>query len=260
MIPSVKKSIRRTLRVFLQEFIKTACSLKVHALCLHEGRILIVAPHPDDETFGMGGFIAKQKSIGCEIKVIFLTSGGASHQGCCSLTTDEITHEREALALIALEVLGCDKQAAEFFRLPDGNLLRPYHEGFTNVSCRLYKILEEWKPDHIFCPHPFEGWPDHVASEELTRAALDLLPQKRPRLYYYCVWFWYCMPLHHTWRIDWRQARILDISEQSTLKQKAINMYLKAFAPCGNPWIGILQPEFLRAFNWDKELFFEVDN
>ena len=40
--------------------------------------ILIIAPHPDDETLGMGGMIAQKKKKGALISIVFLTDGEAS--------------------------------------------------------------------------------------------------------------------------------------------------------------------------------------
>ena len=222
------------------------------------GSIMIIAPHPDDEVLGCGGMLAGRTSTGKRTEVLFLTEGDAAHQGCCTAQANQIGAERRGLAYGASDILGVPKGQLHFLDGRDGRLPRKGQDGFTDLAEKIAKYLEKFEPEVIFCPHPFEGWSDHMAAEELTRSALDRLTYQ-PRLYHYCVWFWYSMPLARAWRIDWRKARLLDIAEQVPLKRQAMRTYLDALAPCGHPWVGKLPPEFLRAFDWDKELFFEAD-
>ena len=91
-------------------------------------RVLIVAPHPDDETFGVGGFMAslapqpKHPEGRTSVHVLFLTSGGKSHLGCCDLQSRELEMRREFAARRATHILGVDAAKLHFFRLADGGL------------------------------------------------------------------------------------------------------------------------------------------
>ena len=38
-------------------------------------RILVIAPHPDDESIGAGGLLLRAKQAGAQVRVIFCTSG-----------------------------------------------------------------------------------------------------------------------------------------------------------------------------------------
>lgn len=40
---------------------------------------VVLSPHPDDETLGVGGLIAQARAIGQEVNVIVLTDGSGSH-------------------------------------------------------------------------------------------------------------------------------------------------------------------------------------
>jgi LmbE family N-acetylglucosaminyl deacetylase len=223
-------------------------------------RPLIIAPHPDDEVFGCGGFLGKLVDSGVQAHVLFLTGGGGSHRACCMVGEEIVTVQRRLLAADAASVLGIPDNHLQFLGEVDGQLPRKGPGRFPLLSQKIADCIRAIQPKSVFCPHPFEGWADHMAAEELTRAALGTLPEAvRPRLFHYCVWFWYSMPLKQAIRIDWRQARLLDISAQLPLKRQAIRTYLQALAPCGYPWVGNLPAEFLRAFEWDKELFFEAD-
>ena len=41
-------------------------------------RVLVVAPHQDDETLGCGGLIARKRYEGLPVHVVFITDGSAT--------------------------------------------------------------------------------------------------------------------------------------------------------------------------------------
>ena len=222
---------------------------------------MVIAPHPDDEVMGCGGLLAERSAKGQKTDVLFLTEGEASHGGCCSTSIREIGTHRRYLAGTANEALGVPYGRLHFLEGRDGMLPHKGRDGFIDFAGKIAACLKKTAPEAVFCPHPFEGWSDHMAAGELTKAALKMAaPEPVPRLYHYCVWFWYNMPLKRSWSINWRQARLLDITAQLPLKRQAIRLYLDALAPCGNPWSGILPREFLKAFDWRKELFFKANS
>jgi LmbE family N-acetylglucosaminyl deacetylase len=246
---------------FIRQFFLRICAQLTSTPFSEEGSILIIAPHPDDEVLGCGGLIANQTANKQKTNILFVTKGEASHNGCCDTSTIEIATQRCHCTISSNEILGVPKEHLHFLEGEDGSLPRKGQDGFNELALKIASYIEKSKPEIIFCPHPFEGWSDHMAAEELTISALKMikiLPMPPPRLYHYCVWFWYSMPLRKAWHIDWQNSHLLDISKQTLLKQQAMENYLNALSPCGNPWIGKLPPQFLRAFNWNKELFFEV--
>lgn len=253
-------SARSIWQIFRQEVFKTIASAVGKKLFLEPDRCLIIASHPDDEVLGCGGMIAGRAALGKRTNIIFITEGETSHKGCCTVQASQIGAQRRRLAGEANEILGIPPGCLHFLGEKDGKLPRKGHDGFIELAEKIAACIEKLMPEAVFCPHPFEGWSDHIAAEELTKTALKILaPDLMPRLYHYCVWFWYSMPLKRAWHIDWRRAGLLDIAEQLPHKQQAIRTYLDALAPCGNPWVGKLPPQFLRAFDWNRELFFEAD-
>ena len=249
--------------------------------------VLVVAPHPDDESFGVGGLVAAvsncyaNKPTNAEVSILFLTSGGKSHTGCCGIQPADLEARREEAAKSATALLGVRSENLHFFRLGDGQLPHPGQSNFGQVADRIVKLLLEVRPDAVYAPHPLEGWSDHLAAERLTRRAIELVSSgvardremvwPTPKLFHYCVWFWFSMPLRFVWRVSWRSAVAFDGSTVKVgakqngvrltaheAKLAAMKVYLEDICPCGRPSCGVLPEQLLSALKWDRELFFRV--
>ncbi|MBF0099623.1 MAG: PIG-L family deacetylase [Desulfobacterales bacterium] len=109
-----------------------------------DGPYLIFAPHPDDETFGMGGTIAKAVHQGIDVHVVVLTDGGKGG--------DVIIRKKEASA--AAELLGIKQMF--FCELTDRSLFSA-----RLPEKMLYEILDCVHPACIFLPSLQEFHPDH---------------------------------------------------------------------------------------------------
>ena len=106
-------------------------------------RILVIAPHPDDETLGVGGTIAKLSAQGDEIFVLIVSG----HLPPIYNREDYEKTVKEAYA--AFNFLGVVK--SEFLELPAtliNNL--PVNE----LNGKILKIVNEFKPHIVFCPYP----------------------------------------------------------------------------------------------------------
>jgi LmbE family N-acetylglucosaminyl deacetylase len=170
-------------------------------------RVLVIAPHPDDEAIGCGGAVCLHRRRDDPVHVVFLTSG----ERC----TDEVPAEtirsvREAEAGQAGRVL--DVQGLEFLRLPDLGL----SEIIDRAADRLRPILGTLAPDVVYLPHPEESHPDHAAVLPIVRAALAGLSwsDRLPELRGYEVW----SPLT---RSDW----VEDVSAVMAQKLRAVRCY-----------------------------------
>jgi len=179
-------------------------------------KVLVLAPHPDDETLGCGGTIRLLLESKKSVKVIFLTSGDkadVSHPAACVKHSLEHTTDysvmREKEAVKALKVLGVTDY--EFMRFPD----RELHKYFKSVHERLLQIIKGYLPDTIYSPSPIELNPDHR-----TAAALSFGIQRtgtencRPeRIIFYEV----TTPL--------RPNMLIDITSAYRRKKRAIKKY-----------------------------------
>lgn len=127
-------------------------------------RLLVLAPHPDDEALGCGGLVALHARAGRQVLVVVATDGTAAD---LSLDPAASRARRERETLLGLEQLGV-AQPARFLGLPDRQLA----SNLDSLRDSLREILLREKPDLIAAPSPVELHPDHVA---LARALFDLL-------------------------------------------------------------------------------------
>jgi len=138
-------------------------------------RVLIVAPHPDDEVFGCGGMLAWHGRLGASVRIVVLSDGAAGDPG----RRDEhivATRRRESLAAGA--VLGLGAADYRFLDLRDGQL-----GSVADLDARIARELEEFQPELVYGPSPQELHPDHRAAARALIAALARGPRRRVFLY-----------------------------------------------------------------------------
>src|SRR5688572_25174859 len=126
-------------------------------------RLLILAPHPDDEVIGCGGLIAKHVAEKRQVRVVIATDGAAAGD---TPAGEEYRARRERESILGLQDLGAPAPA--FLRFSDRNLAGSGAE----LREKLRVELREFSPDLIAVPSPIEVHPDHLA---MTRAFIDLI-------------------------------------------------------------------------------------
>lgn len=210
-------------------------------------RVLVVAPHPDDEVLGCAGLVQRMLNIGRQVDVVILSGGGRSHAGCCCIGEEVLVARRRELSQSAARIMGLPPDQLHFLDYPDGGI---------NYDCgetvKLQQLIATLSPTAIFVPHRGEGWSDHIAAGNIVRKLISSM--SAVQLYEYCVWFWY----YNAKVADWQQARVLNMTvEEHKTKLAAIGAYISPLAPCGNPWSGVLPRVFVNANRWKKELYFK---
>jgi LmbE family N-acetylglucosaminyl deacetylase len=141
--------------------------------------ILVIAPHPDDESIGCGGTISLHTAKGDRVVALFLTSG---ELGLQNLPREKAWATREREAKRAAKILG----VAELFflRQPDWFL----GDHIEATSEKLSPILEQELPEIIYLPHAAEWHPDHKAASPILCGALEKIKKFSPALRTYEVW------------------------------------------------------------------------
>ncbi|MHC5306712.1 PIG-L deacetylase family protein [Bartonella sp. LJL80] len=149
------------------------------------GRILVLAPHPDDEALGCGGAIAAANDAGMEIHIVCVTDGRLSHQNSQKWPPEKLINLR----------------ATEFYRssaLLTGGKGNAYMLGYTDQSSpqtaadielaclRVKAMLSPFRPSVIWSS--WIGDP-HIDHQNAARLAYALQRHwDEAALYFYSVW------------------------------------------------------------------------
>ncbi len=122
-------------------------------------KILIVAPHPDDEILGVGGSIAKYATAGHKVTVLTV----AGHRP--PLYKEEVYQQTIKEAKLAHQEIGVTNSI--FLDLPATTLGEiPVHE----FNCKICDVIYEIEPNIVFCPYP-DRHVDHRIVFESTMVA-----------------------------------------------------------------------------------------
>src|SRR5262249_26826647 len=116
--------------------------------------VLVIAPHPDDESIGCGGTLCLHRQRGDTVCVVFLTSGERSSD---TEPAETIRAVRETESQRVCEILGVS--GTDYLRLPDLGL----PANIERAALQLRPVLESRSPGILYLPHPQESHPDHEA-------------------------------------------------------------------------------------------------
>ncbi|HVS32783.1 MAG TPA: PIG-L family deacetylase [Thermoanaerobaculia bacterium] len=120
-------------------------------------RLLVLAPHPDDEVIGCGGLLALHLREKRAVFIVVATDGTKATGA--SVDAGTYRQLREAESRRGLDALG-EGAGVDFLRFPDRGL-------DDSVAAALRERLLQFRPDVVCLPSPMEIHPDHIA---LSRA------------------------------------------------------------------------------------------
>ncbi len=188
-------------------------------------RILVLAPHPDDESIGCGGMIQQAVDLGLPVRVVYLTNGDANEWSFTLYSrrpellpgqVEAMGQVRQNEALAATKILGLQPAQVTFLGYPDFGTLRiweghwgtepPFRSLLTRVTqvpyagayrpgaaykgedilADLEANIRAFGPTKMCLSHPADNNPDHEALYAFTRVALWDLGLD-PQLYPYLV-------------------------------------------------------------------------
>lgn len=211
-------------------------------------RVVIVAPHPDDEVLGCGGLMALLSEQVCEVLLVAVTDGEASHPGSSLWPAAKLRRSRAAETAAALAVLSAGGMQVIRAGFGDGKLQNAYGVLVKLLMCYVNPgdvVIGTWSED---------GHPDHDA---VGRACAAVAATRRAVLLEVPIWTWHWGSPGDS-RIPWRRAvKIMLPAEVVEKKRRAIACFqsqLQEDRSTGHP--PILPPHVLARFYRPYELFF----
>lgn len=144
-------------------------------------RVLLVAPHPDDESLVAGALLQEAVESGAAVRVLFLTNGDNNpwpqrilerrwRIGDAEKSRWGARRQREALA--ALSVLGVAPGDVTFLGYPDQGLTDLFLRRDERLAVQLFEEIGAWRPTLLIAPSLGDAHPDHSAAALFVGQAL----------------------------------------------------------------------------------------
>ncbi len=188
-------------------------------------RVLVIAPHADDEALGCGGLMARLADQGTTMRVLYMTVDGFHHYGLEGGTTyqqrlDEIADVAKILKF-EWDILYGDRDLIEKLdTVPK-----------RDIVDRFEKEINGFEPDAVLIPSGADYDQDHVATFDTALAAL------RPIAPVFGKWLVPHVLVYESPKIMWwredipRPELFVDISDYLDHKQRALAAYVTQARP-----------------------------
>ncbi|HEY5025741.1 MAG TPA: PIG-L deacetylase family protein [Acidimicrobiales bacterium] len=208
---------------------------------------LVLAPHPDDETLGVGATIMRKVDAGTPVHLVIATDGSKSPPG----DPAEVAALRTSELSAACDVLGLSPR--DVTRLPFVDAELAANE--EALAAAIAEVVARWKPAEVLVTGEDDPHEDHAALGTATRRAL--------------VGTGVRMLTYPVWQFD-RPVRLVRHLRGSTRpelvrtdgyrqrKREAVAAYSSQMAAHNDDPEG-LRPNFLPNFDGPYEIFFPVD-
>ena len=211
-------------------------------------RVVIVAPHPDDEILMVGGLLQQLYAQGSSCLLIAVTDGEASHPGSAEWTPERLQRERPIESLAALHALQIGLVEVKRLAYPDSEL--------ANCAGALYdELVGLLRPDDVvFSTWSLDKHRDHEVCGTSVAAAAALLGAKFIEV---PVWTWHWAVPADT-RVPWSRARRLVLDAAQVARKQAsmavFHSQLGTDPDTGRP--AVLPASMLARLSRPYEIFF----
>ncbi|MFC7431628.1 MULTISPECIES: PIG-L family deacetylase [unclassified Agrococcus] len=144
-------------------------------------RVVVVAAHPDDESLGAGGLLARCARLGVPADVLIATDGDASHPRSPTHSRAELGARRRRESVVAAAAVGVDADRLVHLGVADGAVAQ--HE--DDVVAAIVDLVGDGRGVLLVAPYRGDGHPDHEAA---GRAAAIAARRTDARLLEYPIW------------------------------------------------------------------------
>lgn len=181
-------------------------------------KILVIAAHPDDEIYGMGGTIAKLSSQGKQVHLLIVTDGStAQYRGDARL--GEIINRKKEEVCRAADCVGI--KSVQYGGLPDMRLDQTEHIEINQV---IEECIEQLQPDTVFTHFWGDVNLDHQRVFQSTVVATRPTALQSVKQV-----FCYSVPSSTEWQVRPQDVftpnYFVDIGDYAEQKAAAVNAY-----------------------------------
>lgn len=219
----------------------------VHEWLSNHARLVIVAPHPDDEILACGGLIAMHVAQGGRVLIVAVTDGEASHADPSPMRCQELAAIRRNERVAGLRQLGVSPSSLLALALEDGKVQQQSDSLFEQLMSLLQRddvVVSTWEND---------GHPDHDATGGVVRRACTVMGCA---FFAAPVWMWHWATPGDA-RVPWRRLRALPLSFSAcSLKQVALAAHLSQLGPRSDTLGPVLGEAIVSRASWRTEYFF----
>jgi LmbE family N-acetylglucosaminyl deacetylase len=159
-------------------------------------KILVVAPHPDDESLATGGLLQRIFAQKIPVRIVFATDGENNPwaqrywEKRWQIGPDERARwgrRRREEALDAIRTLGGKPDCARFLNLPDLGTTDLLMHGAPDLSVLMADEIRDWAPTVALIPTMHDAHPDHSALSVAFSIALGSFGDLPIRAWEYLV-------------------------------------------------------------------------
>lgn len=214
-------------------------------------KVIVIAPHPDDEVLGVGGLIQFLIASGTPVEVLAVTDGEGSHPGATEDPARRLGDVRPQETLLALRRLGWPAPRVTRLGVPDGQVAENVHRVVDALTHRA-RADDLW-----LSPWKLDGHPDHDACGQ---AACSTATALGVRSLSYLIWAWHWADPRGV-DLPWRDCRRFDLDRPSHERKRwSIEAFGSQIHPLGSrPGEGrVLPPSVLKRFRRGFETYIEA--
>lgn len=210
-------------------------------------RLVVVAPHPDDEVLGCGGLLGTHVARGGACAIVAVTDGAASHRNSTRWTPAELALTRRAESEQGLSMLGVSTRSVVRLGLPDGGI----ESSAAHLRSSLQKLLR--RSDLVVATWQLDGHPDH---EAVGRIAAQTASRAGARCIEAPVWMWHwSAPLDPS--VPWHRLRRLALGKGMVRRKvAALLAHASQLTPREHGEGPVLDPAMLQRAGRSSEYFF----
>ncbi|MYL36448.1 PIG-L deacetylase family protein [Halobacillus litoralis] len=138
-------------------------------------KVLVLAPHMDDETIGPGGTLRQHADQGAEVHCVFITDGASS---VSEMSAEELNAKRRQEIDKVKDILGLTD--VTYLNLPDGGVTST-----PDAVQYLKEKIETLSPDIIYTTPFIDAHTDHSATAKLLSDTLKRMDNVRSKIRMY---------------------------------------------------------------------------